>query len=223
LAGDPWCYYRGGVETLVAEGDASSDAQCNAVNILKRQHCFDNTNKFGKVLNKMATDEQCKTAGCCFDPEALKQNQELGGLLGGSLDLTGPHCFKKENDMLDNTDAHAATNWSGTGTGHKVPLYKPSELTKTCDDTKRSVNPLWPQLTQNKWVKNASGKWEFSHSSDKRPAIREKCDATTDSHKCEYTLGCCFEKSSDPRHPWCYKPRYVKKASASVAAIPGSG
>jgi hypothetical protein len=223
LAGDPWCYYRGGVETLVAEGDASSDAQCNAVNILKRQHCFDNTNKFGKVLNKMATDEQCKTAGCCFDPEALKQNQELGGLLGGSLDLTGPHCFKKENDMLDNTDAHAATNWSGTGTGHKVPLYKPSELTKTCDDTKRSVNPLWPQLTQNKWVKNASGKWEFSHSSDERPAIREKCDATTDSHKCEYTLGCCFEKSSDPRHPWCYKPRYVKKASASVAAIPGSG
>merc|ERR1711990_1044915 len=125
----------GGVETLVASGDASSDAQCNAVNVLKRQHCFDNSNKFGKVLNKMATAEQCKTAGCCYDEDAFKQNQELGGLLGGSLDLTGPHCFKRENDMLDNTDSAAWTNFdAGTG-DFKVPLYKPSELTKTCDDT----------------------------------------------------------------------------------------
>jgi len=222
IAGDPWCYYRGGVETLVASGDASSDAQCNAVNVLKRQHCFDNTNKFGKVLNKMATAEQCKTAGCCYDEDAFKQNQELGGLLGGSLDLTGPHCFKRENDMLDNTDSAAWTNFEAGAAGDfKVPLYKPSELTKTCDDTGRA-GALWPQLTQNKWVKQ-NDKWVFENSADQRPAVRERCDDTTDSHRCEYTLGCCFQKSSDPRHPWCYKPRYVKTPAANVGAIPGMG
>ena len=25
----------------------------------------------------------------------------MGGALGGSLDLTGPHCFKKKAEMLD--------------------------------------------------------------------------------------------------------------------------
>ena len=170
----------------------------------------------------MTIKHQNPAAGCCYDEDAFKQNQELGGLLGGSLDLTGPHCFKRENDMLDNTDAAAWTNYEAGATGDfKVPLYKPSELTKTCDDT-GSAGALWPQLTQNKWVKQ-NDKWVFENSADQRPAVRERCDDTTDSHRCEYTLGCCFQKSSDPRHPWCYKPRYVKTPSASVGAIPGVG
>jgi hypothetical protein len=213
VAGDPWCYYRGGVETLVAEGDASADAQCAAVNILKRQKCFDESNKFGSVLNKMANKEQCLQAGCCFDKNALDENNKIGGLLGGSIDLTGPHCFKKQNDMLDSSDAHSWTNVGTTdGTDYKVPLYKPSQLTKTCDDSATGAGALWPQLNQNRWTKDPkTGSWVFENTSVSRPAIREKCDDTIDSHKCEYSLGCCFQKSSDPRHPWCYKPRYVKK------------
>jgi hypothetical protein len=66
-------------------------------------------------------------------------------------------------------------------------------------------------ILQNKWSKNAQGEWFYEESTDKRAAEREKCHATTDRHECVYTLGCCFEKSVDPREAWCYKPRYVEK------------
>lgn len=203
ISGDPVCYHRGGVESLMATaGSAGHDAQCSAINVATREACFDNASKFGKIFNKVATKDQCETAGCCFDANSADAAKQMTGIFGGSMDFTGPHCFKKVQPDNDGAWADVANT---------VATYKPSSLIKTCDDSATSVAPKWPQILQNKWSKNAQGEWFYEETTDKRPAEREKCHATTDRHECVYTLGCCFEKSVDPREAWCYKPRYVEK------------
>lgn len=208
ISGDPVCYHRGGAESVAASGSLTDNAMCFSINVAQREACFTN-NKFGTVLNKIATQEQCELANCCYDAAAAEANKDFGGLLGGSIDLTGPHCFKKNQEMLDSS---AQADGASLAT-----IFRPSDLMKTCDDTRAAARagttPNWPQLLQNKWVKDPiTGDWKYETSgTDKRPAIREQCDATGDQHACVYELGCCFEKSADPREPWCYKPRYVKK------------
>jgi hypothetical protein len=214
ISGDPVCYHRGGAESMALSGAISTDeAMCASINIAARKQCFDASNQFAKVLNKVATRDQCEMAGCCFDANAAAANSEFGQLLGGDMDLTGPHCFKNSaRDAMDSTEQAA--------TAANLQLsFKPSDLLKTCDDTKSSANPNWPQLLQNRWVKDADGGWKYDTAgAETRPAKREQCDTTGDMHQCVYKLGCCFEKSADPREPWCYKPRYVQKPS--VAAPP---
>lgn len=201
ISGDPVCYHRGGIESVMANtGSASDDAQCAAINVSLREACFDETKKFGKIFNKVATAEQCKTAGCCFDQSAADATKQMTGIFGGSMDFTGPHCFKKVQP--DNANFADVAN--------RVDIYSPTQLLKTCDDSRTSQAPKWPQILQNRWEK-VGNEWKYVESTDPRPAQREKCHATTDRHECVYTLGCCFEKSVDPREAWCYKPRYVKK------------
>lgn len=206
ISGDPVCYHRGGIEQLEVTRSADAtmhDAECAAVNVALRENCFDETKKLGKVFNKMATQEQCEMAGCCFSGQQIESSNMLTQMLTGNIDLTGPRCFKKQS--LDNINQAPGTS--------TVQFYKPSTLTKTCDDSSKAA-PLWPQLLQNKWTQQANPdgtkKWIYEETATKRPAPREQCDATVDMHECVYNKGCCFEKSSDPRHPWCYKPRYVK-------------
>jgi hypothetical protein len=217
ISGDPTCYHRGGAESMALSGALSTDeAMCASINLAAREQCFD-TGAFAKVLSRVATREQCELAGCCFDANAAATNAEFGGLLGGDVDMTGPHCFKNTaRDAMDSTaQAAAASNINLT--------FKPSNLLKTCDDSKTSASPNWPQLLQNTWVKDSDGNWKYStDGTDKRPAKRERCDATGDMHQCVYELGCCFEKSADPREPWCYKPRYVEKQETGTGALPVS-
>lgn len=214
IGGDPVCYHRGGVESIAAAtGSLGDDAQCAAVNVALREPCFDNSKKFGQIFNKVAKQDQCQMAGCCYDATAAKAAEQVSGLLGGSIDFTGPHCFKKPQPDNDG-------QWAEVD---RVQIYKPSQLVKTCDDTRTTTSgdPLWPQVLQNKWEK-ISGQWKYVETNEKTPAEREQCSATTDMHECVYTLGCCFEKSVDPREAWCYKPRYVQSQNGLTGALPGT-
>jgi len=120
------------------------------------------------------------------------------------MNLAGPHCFKRPQD-LDSTTT--ADNYA------LLDKVKVGDLKKVCVN-----DPKWPSLYKRGWEKNAAGKWELTTSTDvttKRPLSRQACTDNSgnlimDRHKCIYEQGCCFEKSSDPINPWCYKARLVK-------------
>lgn len=198
IPGDPWCYRRGAAQV-------STDQQCEYINIADREAKFDQNSATGKILNKIVSESMCKSVGGCFDQEAANAAAALGGL--GALNLAGPSCFKKRYEA----NPLEAKFTSPT-------IYNPSAVEKVC-----ASHIKWPKVTQNKWkyVNDAGvevpttdeGRWKLSQSDTKTSVQKEACgDGTTDRHSCLYDHGCCFDKDSDPRVPWCYKARYVPKA-----------
>jgi len=208
--GESHCYKRGGVESLFNQRTGQMGSQCELTQIQQRESCFDNTSKFGKLLNRIATEDQCVTAGCCFSQAAFDASQALGVL--GTMNMAGPHCFKRPADL--NNGGVVADNYAALG---QVTI---GDLAKVC-----AADPRWPKLRSRQWVKNAvTGRYELTNTMEDRPLLRESCSTNgqpvTDRHTCVYTLGCCFEKSSNPINPWCYKARLVKKVP-SVTVLPG--
>ena len=119
------------------------------------------------------------------------------------MNLAGPHCFKRPTDL--NNEGGLADNYAQLG------IVSIGQLKKVCVN-----DPLWPKINQREWVKNAvSGRYELTNTAVERPLSREPCTKNgapiTDRHTCVYVQGCCFEKSSNPINPWCYKARLVKK------------
>jgi len=199
--GEAHCYKRGAAESLFDQKTGEMGSQCELTDITQRQNCFDDSSSFGKLLNRMATEDQCVEAGCCFSQAAADAASSMGVL--GSMNLAGPHCFKRPAD-LDSTTT--ADNYA------LLDKVKVSDLKKVCAN-----DPQWPSLFKRGWEKNAtSGKWELAESTaDKRPLSRQACtdaggNLIMDRHKCIYEQGCCFEKDSNPINPWCYKARLVK-------------
>jgi len=147
----------------------------------------------------MATEDQCIEAGCCFSQAAADAASSMGVL--GSMNLAGPHCFKRPQDINSNT---VADNYA------LLDKVKVGDLKKVCAN-----DPAWPKLFKRGW-EQVNGKWELVESgTDSRPLSRQACtDASgnliMDRHKCIYEQGCCFEKDSNPINPWCYKARLVK-------------
>lgn len=200
--GEAHCYKRGAAESLFNQETGEMGSQCELTDVTQRQNCFDDSSSFGKLLNRMATEDQCVEAGCCFSQAAADAASSMGVL--GSMNLAGPHCFKRPQD-LDSTTT--ADNYA------LLDKVKVGDLKKVCVN-----DPKWPSLYKRGWEKNAAGKWELTTSTDvttKRPLSRQACTDNSgnlimDRHKCIYEQGCCFEKSSDPINPWCYKARLVK-------------
>jgi len=199
--GEPHCYKRGGVESLFNSRTGAMGNQCDLTAVQLRENCFDNNSKFGRLLNRVATEDQCVAAGCCFSQAAADAAKSMGVL--GTMNLAGPHCFKRPTDL--NNEGGLADNYAQLGT---VSI---GQLKKVCVN-----DPLWPKINQREWVKNAvSGRYELTNTAVERPLSREPCTKNgapiTDRHTCVYVQGCCFEKSSNPINPWCYKARLVKK------------
>lgn len=207
--GEAHCYKRGGVESLFNQKTGQMGHQCDLTAIQLRENCFDNNNRMGKLLNRIATQDQCEMAGCCFSQPAFDASQALGVL--GTMNMAGPHCFKRPTDL--NNQGGVADNYAALGT---VTI---GDLNKVC-----AADPRWPSIRSRQWVKSATtGRYELTNTLEDRPLSREACTAggaqVTDRHTCVYTLGCCFEKSSNPINPWCYKARLVKKNPAHAASV----
>jgi len=199
--GEPHCYKRGAAESLFDQKTGEIGSQCELTEITQRQNCFDDSSSFGKLLNRMATEDQCIEAGCCYSQAAADAASSMGVL--GSMNLAGPHCFKRPSDI--NNDHTIANNYD------KLDKVTISDLDKVCAN-----DPMWPKLNKRAWKENAAGKWVLDETQGTRPLTRQACTDTSgqlimDRHKCIYEQGCCFEKSSDPINPWCYKARLVKK------------
>jgi len=199
--GEAHCYKRGGAESLFDQKTGEMGSQCELTDITQRQNCFDDSSSFGKLLNRMATEDQCVEAGCCYSQAAADAASSMGVL--GSMNLAGPHCFKRPADIDSTT---VADNYA------LLDKVKVGDLEKVCAN-----DPKWPKLFKRGWDKNANGKWELkTQTTGTRPLSRQACtDASgaliMDRHKCIYEQGCCFEKDSNPINPWCYKARLVKK------------
>lgn len=197
--GEPHCYKRGGVESLFNQRNGQMGNQCDLTAIQLRQSCFDVTHKMGKLLNRIATEDQCVMAGCCYSQAAADASSALGVL--GTMNMAGPHCFKRPTDV-DNDGV--ANNYDLL---QKVTI---NDLLKVCAN-----DPKWPQIKSRQWQKGTSGRYELTNSAIDRPLSRQPCTSggspITDRHTCIYTHGCCFEKSSNPINPWCYKARLVKQ------------
>lgn len=198
--GEPFCYKRGGVESLFNQKTGEMGNQCDLTAVQLRVNCFDNVNKMGKLLNRIATESQCITAGCCFSQAAASASQALG--IMGTMNMAGPHCFKKATDLDNN--GPASDNYA------QLQKLTPSDLQKVCANDAK-----WPMIKQREWVEQ-NGRWVLENSVTKSKAIsRQACTANgetiIDRHSCVYQHGCCFEKGSDPINPWCYKSRLVKK------------
>lgn len=204
--GEPHCYKRGAAESLFDQKTGEMGSQCELTEITQRQNCFDDNSSFGKLLNRMATEDQCIEAGCCYSQAAADAASSMGVL--GSMNLAGPHCFKRPSD-IDN-DLSVADNYN------ELAKVKVSDLEKVCANDK-----MWPHLTKREWTQNpTTGRYELSetNTAEPRPLTRQACTDESgqlimDRHKCIYEQGCCFEKSSDPINPWCYKARLVKKCN----------
>ena len=201
--GDPFCYRRGGVEGQInpynrSKGEAIDE--CLTIPLTQRQNCFYSTSKWGKLLNRMATEDQCNALGCCYDPAAADAASKLG--LFGSMSLAAPHCYKGPEDL-----DHAFVN----SNYRQLPRVNIGDLLKVCAN-----DPKWPKLNQRKWVQGADGRMSLqSITGIDRPLSRSPCldkgKRVFDRHKCIYSLNCCFEKSANPIDPWCYQARTVKK------------
>lgn len=197
--GEPHCYKRGAAESLFDQKTGEMGSQCELTDITQRQNCFDDSSSFGKLLNRMATEDQCIEAGCCFSQAAADAASSMGVL--GSMNLAGPHCFKRPQDI---DSATVADNYA------LLDKVKVGDLKKVCAN-----DAAWPKLFKRGW-EQVNGKWELVESgTDSRPLSRQACtDASgnliMDRHKCIYEQGCCFEKDSNPINPWCYKARLVK-------------
>lgn len=199
--GEPHCYKRGGVESLFNQKTGQMGDQCDLTAIPLRESCFDATSKMGKLLNRIATEDQCITAGCCFSQAAADASAALGVL--GTMNMAGPHCFKRPT-LLDSDSV--ADNYND------ITRLTISDLNKVCAN-----DPKWPQLETREWQHDTTtNRWSLTNQATKRPLSRQPCTANgapiTDRHACIYQHGCCFEKSSNPINPWCYKARLVKKA-----------
>ena len=196
--GEAHCYKRGGVESLFNQKTGEMADQCDLTAIPLREACFDSAGTMGRLLNKIATEDQCHTAGCCFSQAAADAGSALGVL--GTMNMAGPHCFKRPT-LLDNTGDNNNYN--------EILKLGVSDLLKVC-----AADPKWPQLETREWTQVA-GRWTLGNTANKRPLSRQPCTSNgapiTDRHTCIYTHGCCFEKSSNPINPWCYKARLVKK------------
>jgi hypothetical protein len=197
--GEPHCYKRGGVESLFNQKTGKMADQCDLTAIPLREACFDQSSTMGTLLNKIATESQCHTAGCCFSQAAADAASSLGVL--GTMNMAGPHCFKRPTLL---NDGGVADNYA------EIQKLGVSDLLKVC-----AADPKWPQLEKREWKKDTSGRWVLENNAVKRPLSRQPCTSNgspiTDRHSCIYTHGCCFEKSSNPINPWCYKARLVKK------------
>lgn len=197
--GESHCYKRGGVESLFNQKTGEMGNQCDLTAIQLRVSCFEN-NKMGKLLNRIATEDQCIMAGCCFSQAAADASNALGVL--GTMNMAGPHCFKKPTDLNNNVYADNYADLT------RVTI---NDLLKVCAN-----DPKWPSIKSRQWQKDAlTGRYALTNSATDRPLSRQPCQAggapITDRHTCIYTHGCCFEKSSNPINPWCYKARLVKK------------
>lgn len=134
--GEPFCYRRGGAEQLFDQQTGNMANQCELTDITQREECFDGTSKFGKLLNRMATEDQCIQAGCCFSQAAADAASSMGVL--GSMNLAGPHCFKRPG--LQDNDLSVANNYD------MLDKVQTSDLLKVCAN-----DPQWPSLAQRKW------------------------------------------------------------------------
>lgn len=198
--GDSFCYRRGGVEGQInpytrSKGEAIDE--CLTIPLTQRVACFPDTSKFGKLLNRIATQTQCDALGCCFDEAAAAAAAKMS--LFGSMTLAAPHCYKGPED-LDST--YVNSNY------RKLPRYNINQLVKVC-----AGDPKWPKLKQMIWETGPNGRPQLKEQDTEREISREPClhqgKKVTDRHQCIYTLGCCFEKSSNPINPWCYQSRLV--------------
>lgn len=206
--GDPHCYKRGGIESLYSQRSREMESQCALTAVPLRQYCFDNTNKLGTLLNKVANEDQCIQAGCCYDENAANASKALykEKVFGTMANLAGPHCFRRP-DGLDNTDT-LANNYDLIEKIGRGSLVK---VCATVGGANLAANPQWPSIKQRKWEQDVNDKWILSDKLDRRAVLREQCvpGETPDRHTCVYTHGCCYQKSSDPNEPWCYKSRMV--------------
>jgi len=197
--GDPFCYRRGGVESQVNPYTKSPNGvdECLTIPIAQRRPCYHENNKWGKLLNRIATQQQCDALGCCFDEAAAEAAMSLGLL--GTMNLAAPHCYKGPED-LDST--YVNSNYK------KLPRYSISQLLKVCAN-----DPKWPKLKKRVWVTGSDGRQHLQDTDQDRLMSREPClsrgQMVYDRHKCIYNLGCCFEKHANPIHPWCYQSRTV--------------
>jgi hypothetical protein len=197
--GEAHCYKRGGVESLFNQKTGKMADQCDLTAIPLRESCFDGTSKMGKLLNRIATEDQCHTAGCCFSQAAADASSALGVL--GTMNMAGPHCFKRPT-LLDSNKQ--ADNYAD------ITRLTISDLSKVCAN-----DPKWPELETREWNHDTTtNRWTLTNQTTKKKLSRQPCTANgtpiTDRHTCIYTHGCCFEKSSNPINPWCYKARLVK-------------
>lgn len=204
VEGDSFCYRRGGAESRIdPETGKSSEGEldeCLIIPLHQREGCFNAATKHGKLLNRIATVEQCDAMGCCFDANAAESNKNMS-LFG--LNLAGPHCYGGPSN-LDRQFTNSNYN--------QLQRKQPSELQRVCANS-----PKWPSLNVRKWEENPmTGRYELLNTSTDRPLSRQACLSQSrrvhDRHKCIYELNCCFEKSGDPNEPWCYKSRLVEKS-----------
>lgn len=198
--GDPFCYRRGGVESQInpyTKSKGEEIDECLTIALDQRQPCFHATSKWGRLLNRMASLNQCNALGCCYDEAAADASMKMG--LFGTMSLTAPHCFKGPEDL---DHQYVNSNYK------KLPRYSVSQLVKVC-----AGDPQWPKLKQRQWVSGSNGRLQLEDTNSDRPISREPClsqgKRIYDRHKCIYTMGCCFEKHSNPIHPWCYQSRLV--------------